>query len=428
MSHSPNRFSFLLFLFSSIVVTVFAQDPVSRSNRENSPYSRYGMGEQRNGLNTLLKAMGSVSSAYANPYAVNSDNPASYSYLKLTTYEAGGEGSSKTIQGGTDKYKTGMATLSYFTLGIPAGKYLGLSVGLRPETRVYYWLDDTSNIAGFGQGIKSQRADGSVNYAYLGASGKYKGLSIGFNLGYLFGTTEYTDYLINVDNTSNVYNSLFTRISRVGGLYWKTGALYDIELKRDNKLRLGATAVLTQNVGLSNDETWISYSSTTGYADSAFTRQTASGKITLPSSFGFGLQFLHSDRWAAAVDLKTAQWEQYRILGLTDSVAASTYRLAVGGEYTPDPLAVRKYLRRVTYRLGFYYGKDKVYLRNTDINYYAITGGLSLPFKRSTDKVHLGMELGQRGTQTNGLLKENFVRFALGITLNDRWFVKNPYR
>src|SRR5687767_793153 len=143
MSHSPSRFVFLSVIFLMAAVAAFAQEPapVSRSNRENSPYSRYGMGEERNGFNTLLKGMGTVSSAYANPYAINSDNPASYSYIKLTTYEAGGEGSMRTITGGNEKYKTGMATLSYFTFGIPAGKYLGLSFGLRPETREYYWLD-----------------------------------------------------------------------------------------------------------------------------------------------------------------------------------------------------------------------------------------------------------------------------------------------
>lgn len=428
MSHSPSKLVFLSVIFLTSAVAAFAQDPVSRSNRENSPYSRYGMGEERNGFNTLLKGMGTVSSAYANPYAINSDNPASYSYIKLTTYEAGGEGSMRTVTGGGEKYKTGMATLSYFSFGIPAGKYLGLSFGLRPETREHYWLDDTTNVAGYGNAIKSQRSDGSMNYAYLGAAGQYKNLSVGVNFGYLFGTSEQTSYLLSTDKSAYVYNSLFTRFAKRGGIYWKTGALYDINLKKDRKIRLGATATLSQDINITSDEVWVSYSSTTGYADSAYSKNTVKGKITLPMSYGFGIQFLQSDKWLAAIDIKAAQWGQYRNIGKADSLSDNTYRIALGGEYTPDALSLRKYFHRVTYRLGVYYGKDKVFLRNTEINYYAVTGGISLPFKRSTDRVHLGLEVGKRGTETNGLLKESFVRFSFGISLNDRWFVKNPYR
>ncbi|HRO43709.1 MAG TPA: hypothetical protein PL009_12805, partial [Flavipsychrobacter sp.] len=67
------------------------------SNRENAPYSRYGIGEVRNGNNTMLKGMGNISAAYANGYNVNTDNPASYASLRLVTYEAGAEGGTRTI-------------------------------------------------------------------------------------------------------------------------------------------------------------------------------------------------------------------------------------------------------------------------------------------------------------------------------------------
>ena len=36
-------------------------------------------------------------------------------------------------------------------------------------------------------------------------------------------------------------------------------------------------------------------------------------------------------------------------------------------------------------------------------------------------------ELGQRGTLQNNLVKENYVTFRLGFTLNDRWFQRYQY-
>ncbi len=414
-------------LFITAGLQAFAQAPSSRANRENSPYSAYGIGELRNGANTLLKGMGTVSSAYANPYAVNSDNPASYSYIKLTTYEAGGEGSMKTVYTGNDRYQTGMATLSHMNIGIPGGKYLGLNFGLKPFSRQYFWMDDTSDIAGYGNSVKSYRTDGTLSYGYIGAAGKYKGLSVGFNFGYLFGTTESLSYLLTVDNASNVYNSLFSRTTKIGGVYWKGGALYEISLPKEKKIRLGATAALAQQLNASKEEIWISYSNKTGYADTSLFNPKTNGKIDLPGTYTAGIQFVDGEKWLAAVDFSTTQWGDFRSYGNADSLNASTYKVSVGGEYTPNAAALRNYFQRVTYRLGFYYGLDPVRLNNTDINVYAVTAGVSLPFKRTTDRIHMALETGSRGTRANGLIRENFVRFSVGMSLNDKWFVKRKY-
>lgn len=429
MSHTLGKSVYFSAFLLLIVVSAYAQDvtPVSRSNRENAPYSRYGMGEERNGLNTVLKGIGTVSSAYSNPYAANTDNPASYARIKLTTYDAGGEARTKTILSSTEKYKTGMATVSYFNIAIPAGKYMGLNIGLRPEKRLYYMLDDTSVIPGYGKAVRSDRGDGSLNYGFLGVAGKYKDFALGVNFGYLFGTTDKLSYLINLDNTVETYNSLYNRSIKTGGIYWSAGALYDVKLQKERMIRLGATMTLSQDLNTSGNETWINYSTVTGYADTAFSRNTQSGKVTMPMSYGAGVQFLQSDKLVLALDYKSVQWSQFRNMGNKDSLADNAYRLALGCEYTPDALALHNYFRRVTYRIGAYYGQDKVMLNNTTLPVMAVTTGLSLPFRRSSDRLHFSAEIGTRGTTTNGLIKENFVRFGVGISLNDRWFVQRKY-
>jgi hypothetical protein len=55
------------------------------------------------------------------------------------------------------------------------------------------------------------------------------------------------------------------------------------------------------------------------------------------------------------------------------------------------------------------------------------TAGLSIPFRRTTDRVHLALEVGRRTSSAPFALKETFTRFSVGLSLNDRWFVKRRY-
>src|ERR1043165_5270048 len=143
---TAKRFFTLFFLCSAGAAAA------QNSNKENAPYSRYGIGELMSGTNVLLRGMGSASTAYGSPTAVNTDNPASYAFLKRTTYEAGAVASSRNITSGQQSFSTGSASLGYLDVGIPMGKLpAGLAFGLRPQSRVYYNTMDTGHVDGLGK-------------------------------------------------------------------------------------------------------------------------------------------------------------------------------------------------------------------------------------------------------------------------------------
>lgn len=400
----------------------------TKANRENAPYSRFGIGEFRNGINPLLRGMGSISSAYSSPIAVNTDNPASYAGLMYTTYEGSLKASTRTVHSGSDKFSTGMASINHFNIGIPVGKIGGLCIGYKPVTHIYYNLQDTSDIAGYGRGIRTFFGDGSLNYAFIGAGFKYKGLSVGANFGYLFGTTVYANVLENIDN-KKVNDAQFVQIVQTGGVYWKGGAMYSTRVGQNLFLRAGATLTLSQSMNSEADNFWVSYNSSGG--DTAFSNLFQRGKLTMPMMYSAGIQLADSNKWLLGIDFSAADWSQYQSLARVDSVTDMSYKIGIGGQYTPDETSLRKYFNRVNYRLGFYYGKDYVDVRNTPINYYAVTFGLGLPFKQSLDRINTAFEIGQRGSESNGLFRESFVKFSIGITLNasgpDRWFIKRKY-
>lgn len=404
---------------------------------ENNPYSRYGLGEEQNAINPAIKAMGSITAAYADPYIINTDNPASYATIKYFNYEAGFEGRTRTILTANDKYHTGNATVSYLNIAVPMGKYAGMLIGFRPQTKVGYSLYDTLQTA-LGSSSKSYTGDGATNNFFIGGAGKYKGFSLGANVGYIFGNIFQTSFLKTTSTSLNLNNAEFTRISSIGGMYFKLGAQYENKISKDYTIRVGMQADLKQNISSELDEYWIShpyYASDTTGADTSFSNNGGKEKITLPSTFVFGIQLAKSDKWNIGVNYKTTNWSQFNNHNIKDSIGANAYKVSIGGAYTPNAQNTFKYWQKVTYRAGFYYGKDFVSINNKQANYFAATFGLSLPFNKrikESDCIHTAFEIGKMGNLATNALQQNFVRFSVGITFNGKpkdggWFYKRKY-
>lgn len=425
-------------LFAGATATAQTTDAGSNplSNKQNSPYSRYGLGDMRSGANVAYRGLGFATTAIADGFAVNTENPSSYANIGFATYEAAGEGISTTVRANGQSYGAGMATLAYMNVAFPLGKHMGMAIGVKPSSRIYYNIQDSAigaeGIPGLGDALRIYFGDGSINKAFIGFAGKVKGVSLGANFGYTWGNTRTTSALVIIDDSTTGTNSEVSKYTRIGGIYYNLGAMYEVDLNKKYSLNIGATASLSQNLNAERDEYWISYLGIGGISsyDTVMESVNAKGNITLPLSYGFGAQ-LRAEKWRVVADYNATQWSQFRNFGNTDSLQASTYRIALGGEITPDAKS-RKYFSRVTYRVGGYYGTDHIRLRNTDMNFYAFTLGASLPFKRTPDRIHTGLEIGKRGTQANGLVQENFVKFTLGISLNafiqsERWFQQRKY-
>ncbi|HMF71922.1 MAG TPA: hypothetical protein VK616_10620, partial [Flavitalea sp.] len=91
---------------------------------ENSPYSRYGIGDPLPSQNIINRGMGGFSAAYGDFQSVNFANPASYSRFKATILDVGLEVSSRTLRT-TDpprKFSAASPNISYLLLGIPLSR------------------------------------------------------------------------------------------------------------------------------------------------------------------------------------------------------------------------------------------------------------------------------------------------------------------
>ena len=426
----------VLFLFAT--PALFAQTSSSSnplSNRENNPYSKYGIGELQNGNSTVLKGMGNITSAFENPYEINSDNPASYSFLKRTTYEVGMTASTRNVNGGGSSYTTGTATLSYLTIAMPINKNAGLCFGFKPYTHSFYSLVDTIfSGSPLGETVRSYNGDGGLNYAYIGAAYQYKDFSIGANVGYMFGSINSTTEVASIDTvlTDRSYTANFSNYTRIGGIYWKGGAMWEHKLDSNFTLRIGGTVTLSQNITERLDAYQVSvynFGDTIVNDTSSYSGESR-GKLKLPMSYSIGAMLVKNGNWSIGVDYTATKWSGFNSspnLTMNDFVAKSSYKASIGGEYTPDANNIRNYYSRITYRFGLYYGADYLTFQNTQLPLYGLTLGASLPFRRSFSHLHTSLDIGRIGTNTNGLIQETYVRFSLGMSFNDLWFVKRKY-
>ena len=437
MCHHPAKFLFVVFLVLQGVYATAQTSTVSNpwTGHENNPYTKYGIGELQNGNNTVLKGMGNITSAYENPFQVNTDNPASYSFLTRTTFEAGATAGIRTIDGTVDgvgtSYKTGTSTLSYLNIAFPTGKTSGICLGFRPYSHVYYALTDTIQAPGVGETIRSYAGEGGLNYAFIGGAKRIKGLSLGFNIGYLFGTISNTSRTTPVDSlaTNNGYRAEYTNYTRIGGIQWKGGAMYETKLDSFRFIRIGGTITISQNVTERLNAFQISsfpFGDTTVH-DTVYNSGEQRGNLKLPLSYSFGAMIGRKDKWSAGLDYTATNWSSYNSApntALNTGLASNAFKISLGGDYTPDINNITAYFSRVTYRAGIYYGTDYIKLENTTLPYYGFTLGASLPFRRTTSRLHLALDAGTLGTTSNGLMKENYIKFSLGLSFNDLWFAR----
>ena len=422
--------SFLIVLIAIFCTKSFAQTSTTSSpltERENIPYSKYGIGTLQNSGGIVMQGMGDISSAYKNDYIMNTDNPASYASLKLTTYEGGLKASLNTLSSGSYNYTTGTANLAYMNIGIPVGKKAGICIGMKQMSNVFYNTTDTTYSAwGKTQGLYS--GSGSLNFLYLGVAYRFGDLSLGVNAGYLFGQIRNSVVLNNIDTITTVYNSDFSKFNNIGGLYWKVGAIYEKSLKKNLDLRIGATFTMKQTIGNNLTEYWTSSYSLADslILDTAYRAPGVNGNIVMPMSYSLGVQLARADNWNVGVEYAATHWSQYTNFGNADSLT-DAYKISIGAELLPSVSNMRNYWSRVTYRAGLYYGRDNVYLNGSFQNFYGFTAGVSLPFKRSFSHIHAAIDMGSLSSSNSSLIKQNYIRLLLGFTFNDKWFVKRKY-
>jgi hypothetical protein len=454
----------LLLLLCSALLTFSVLPAFSQ---DNSPYTRYGLGDIVPSTNIPNRSMGGIAAGYSDFLSINFSNPASYG-----AFQAFREQTSNKLMSGralldigisldnrtlmepnnVGKFSASNFLFSHVQVGVPLRPNWGLSFGLRPITRISYKLVTRERLMDPNSGlpidtsITSNEGDGGAFLASLGSGWRIKlgarqSISFGFNAGYLFGKKDYSNRRA-IFNDSLAYNSgNFQTTTSFGSLYGNAGLQYQAKVGKDMYLTLGAFGNWKQNLKARQDITRETYyfDETRGnlQLDSVYKQSDIKGKITYPSSYtaGFVLEkeMNMSEKkggWLIGIDFAQNKWSEYRFYGQADPTVADAWELRVGGQLRQVPK--ENYFSNVAFRAGFFIGQDYVNVVK-ELPLLGFTIGFGLPVRNYNRQspgqatlINLGLEYIKRGNDEN-LLKENLFRISFGLSLSDLWFSKRRY-
>jgi hypothetical protein len=443
----------LAFISAFFLITAQAQ--------ENSPFSRYGLGEFYTSHHILSRSMGGISAAYADGLnnnvgqSINFNNPATYGVLNMVSFDLGLTIDSRTLRSNTPlgKFSSNNFIPSYLAIGVPLNraKGWGMAFGLKPLSRVSYSVENFSRVAGDSL-LTIYDGEGGLNQAFVGIGKRSKGFSIGINTGYNFGNKDISTKKTFINDTVTYYQSNSATNTHFGGVFLSGGLQYEISLgKKINAeaktaenylLRFGLTGTLQQN--LSASQNIIRQTFTYGTAgdikiDSVAEQNGIKGTIVLPSTYAAGIT-LHKtgtnsrgvfELWSIGAEYTSTKWSDYRFYNQSDKLSNS-WQFKLGIQFAPDPLAGKDYWSNVNYRAGFYVGKDYINADGNGLKQYGVSFGAGLPIRKwsSYDNqftvLNTALQFGKRGSAVNNIT-ESYIQFSVGISLSDLWFIKRRY-
>lgn len=433
------NFIFLLFIFLSSGVR--AQD--------NSPYSRFGLGDVVPNQNILSRSMGGVSAGFFDPQSLNLINPAAIGGIGSVIFDFAGEIDIRTLKSNIspEKYSSTNTTISYMQVGFPIapkkmqakGNFWGLSFGLRPSTRVAYKIADNMRIPNIDSSTTTYEGSGGVSQFSLSTALKLKKFSAGVTAGYNFGNRIYSTQRSIENDSISYYEANKESSIDFGGIYITAGLQYNINLSGGNNLNLGAYTTFGSDMKAKRTSLFETFLNDGDGGiipvDTVSYIPREKGTIKLPATYGFGFTYSDSSRhWIVGADYETTSGSDYRIFGVNDNIQNS-YKIRLGLQYFPASAKTlaSKYFSFVKYRAGFYYGTEPVKI-DKQLTQYAFTVGAGFPLT-SLQRIRYGefavlntaIEAGARGTKNSGSIREGLLRFNIGVSMSARWFVKRKY-
>ena len=422
------------------------------NGQDNSPYSRYGVGDQAQNNNILNRAMGGISAGYSDYQSINLTNPASLGNVQITIFDFGAEIVRRTLKSNISpqKYTSTNTNVSYLQIGFPLGAFKakksdreknifwGGSFGLRPVTRIGYKIQDDKRVPGLDSVNNLYEGTGGLNQVNFSTGLRVKNLSVGVSAGYTFGNNDYSTKVQFVNDSIAYYRSYRDAQTRFGGLFVTVGTQYQIKLKGDGLLKFGAYANLQQNLRARRDILDATFAPDNNggdvIIDTVSYKRDEAGTLEIPMSYAVGFTYANTHILVGA-DVEIADWKNYTSYNQKDPALQNSFTVRAGVQYYPavETTPTSKYWSFVKYRAGIYYGSDYVKITNNRTIAGATLGAgfplTSFQRLRFGDFVTLNtaVDLGIRGSKKSESIRENITRFSIGISMNARWFQKRKY-
>mgnify|MGYP002623019849 CR=1 FL=1 len=399
------QITFLLSIMLTVCMLASAQ------NNTSSPYSRFGYGELNDNVPGAYRALGSVSTGMRSKYVIAPAQPASYSAVDSTSFmfDIGASLIYSNYGDALGKKNKINGNLEYFTIQFPIWKYIGFSLGIEPFSMVGYEITDSvTNTAHPYQ--KLYTGTGGITQLYGGLSFNILNwVAIGANVYYMFGNV-YNSRLLSF-NESNFTSVLQVSSMHVSDVRFRYGLQLFHSFRQNHYVVIGATFENKSklNGDFTLQEVFSSVDSTITNINSGF---------DLPMMFSVGASYNYANRLTIAFDFWQTQWANIKYMDLNNQFN-NRNKYSFGVEYRHNPDG-RKYVERMPFRLGLSVATN--YEKSIIGNEYILSIGTAFPLRNVNTQINATLEYGHRGS--NQTLREDFLRFSINASINERWFIR----
>ncbi|MCP2027094.1 hypothetical protein L1276_002238 [Flavobacterium sp. HSC-32F16] len=406
----------IIFLSCFILVslTSFSQSISS------SPYSLYGVGSLYDSDFGPIPSMGSSGIALPSDSFINNLNPASLGFMPLNHFmlDVGGKAIATTYQSGSLTEKRNNFQFSHIAFAFPVTKNSGFSVALRPYSSSTFKISNLILPIADSQETYSLTAAGSGGLNNFDFSYGYrfgKKLTVGASAALLFGNT--VD-----DRTFTVLNSTTTVHKRndYNGLRAVLGSQYVI----DSTFTIGTTFKLPARIKSSKVQ---SVETTNDGVVTVIESDVASDidDYYMPLEIGVGISKRFKNVLNLSLDYEKSLWKDTKQSELYGDFVNQD-RFALGFSYY-NPKKFRKYWDRVKYFAGANFDTGYLEIDGKRVNNASVSIGLNLPIENTFSAFNISYSYGQKGRIANNLIKENYHKISINLSLDGIWFVKRKF-
>ena len=425
-------------LFATILTGAVTLSGMAQISKTLSPYSMYGLGvlnDQSQGFN---RGMGGLSMGVRGGSIVNMLNPASYSAADSLTmiFDMGVSGQITNYKEGGKKINRQTADFDYVATLFRVMPKMGVSVGVVPFSNVGYSFSSQGLLENSTLSqTMTYSGSGGFSQAYLGIGYELvKGLSVGANLSYFWGTYDKSLYIKSSDSYAKTTTKSYS--TTVNSYKIDLGVQGQLVLDKDNKLTLGATMGIGHKLGADAQMTMLNTDPQTSTSDTTIV--TLSDAFRLPMTFGVGAALVHKNSLTVGVDYSFEHWgnldfpysndltDRYEMSG---SALLDRHKFIIGADWIPEPnpMARRTFFKRIHYKVGASYATPYYNIRGGEKGprEFALSAGFAIPILNSwNNRSLLNISAQWVNSSTSNFIKENSFRINIGLTFNERWFAK----
>ncbi len=393
-----------------------------------SPYSRFGLGDVNQGFNVFQFSMGGATYGVVDPYRISSINPASYAKIDTGSFVFNAAFNGLFVNTKTDAQSSvgNYFNLSYLKFAMPITGRWRVSAGLLPYTTVGYDLNTYTEVDSVGNVRLGYKGDGGISKFYFGnAFTLFKGFAVGVNTSFLFGNINLSQES-EMQELPSAFKYRIKNTTDLRALYLDFGIQYDTKFgdNDDYFLGLGLVFAPQQLLKASGSALGVTYEGGgDGFEyikDTIVEIDNGKGDVVIPMKIGGGFSIGKVDKWLFAADVTFDEYSKFKVYGKNENYSNSL-RYNVGGRFFIGKWAINA---------GANYNNSYLTIAETDINEFGISFGVGFPIggsKTTVSYIDLGIEAGRRGTTSNNLVEQDYIKVKLGINIKNTWFRRPKY-